>query len=40
MQYYDKSFDRINVKNETVLHGSDIAQQNITTSEDPIIKEV
>jgi hypothetical protein len=38
--YYDKNFDRINVKNETVLQGSDIPQQNVTTSEDPMIKEV
>lgn len=38
LEYYDKAYDRINVKNEKVLQGVDRIFHTVTTTDDPIIR--
>lgn len=40
MEYYDKSYDRVNVKNERPLVPIDRIHHTVTTSDDPIIRKV
>jgi translation initiation factor 3 subunit D len=38
MEHYDKSYDRVNVKNERTLHPVDRIIHTVTTSDDPVIR--
>ena len=40
MEFYDKSYDRVNVKNERPLVPVDRIIHTVTTSDDPIIRRV
>lgn len=40
VEYYDKSYDRVNVKNERPLVPIDRIHHTVTTSDDPIIRKV
>lgn len=40
LEYYDKSYDRINVKNEKPLQRVDRLFHTVTTTDDPIIRKV
>mmetsp|Transcript_2749 Transcript_2749/g.4745 ORF Transcript_2749/g.4745 Transcript_2749/m.4745 type:complete len:516 (+) Transcript_2749:103-1650(+) len=40
LEFYDKAFDRVSVKSETVLEKTKRAFRNVTTSEDPIIRKL
>lgn len=40
MEFYDKSYDRVNVKNERPLQPVDRIFHTVTTSDDPIIRKV
>jgi hypothetical protein len=38
LEYYDKSFDRVNVKNERPLKRVDRVFHTVTTTDDPVIR--
>ena len=40
MGFYDKSYDRVNTKNEKPLRGINRIFHKVTTSDDPVIPEV
>ena len=40
MEWYDKSYDRVNVRNERPLQPVDRIIHTVTTSDDPIIRKV
>lgn len=40
MEYYDKMYDRVNVKNEKPLQRIDRIFHTVTTTDDPIIRKV
>lgn len=40
LEYYDKTYDRINVKNEKQLQRVDRLFHTVTTTDDPIIRKV
>jgi hypothetical protein len=40
MEWYDKSYDRVNVRNERPLQPVDRIIHTVTTSDDPVIRKV
>lgn len=40
MEFYDKTFDRVNIKNERALQGVDRIFHKVTTTDDPIIRQL
>lgn len=40
MEFYDKSFDRVNIKNERPLQGVDRVFHKVTTTDDPVIRKL
>lgn len=40
LEYYDKTYDRINVKNEKPLQRVDRLFHTVTTTDDPVIRKV
>lgn len=40
LEYYDKTFDRVNIKNERSLQGVDRIFHKVTTTDDPVIRKL
>jgi translation initiation factor 3 subunit D len=40
LEYYDKSYDRITTKSETLLAKSDVSFVKFTTTDDPVIRQL